>query len=118
MNTSILEHKDWKKIRHWVQIQYYGKEMRHNKVPRFRIELLSETPTKIRNLAVGVSAACVACGKPIRPFRSREESKRGKSVAQNIYLAVACPLNINIGCSRGGAARDTYTRIREDLEQD
>ena len=116
IKVSALTHKNWKHIKPWMQVQYYGKETRTNKVPRFRLELSGETPDKIKKMALAVRATCIACGHPIRPFRARANAKRGQSVAQHIYLAATCPLNVNLGCSRSGEARLIYLDIRKDLE--
>lgn len=47
---------------------------------------------------------CVSCGASIHPFRVRKGGRQA-------FLAVTCPLNERIGCSRGRAASNAYDAI-------
>ena len=83
--------------------------------PRNRLEISTEIPSALLSVALAWKAPCAACGKPIHVFRARRSpSKRGTPLS-NIYLAVACPLDQSIGCSRGGDAREAYIAIAKML---
>ncbi len=111
----LTEHKLWPEIQPFVQIQIYARDGGH-KNPRVRIEF-APMPSKLRKQALSMEVDCCACGKPIHPVRFRAPAKRGKDVAQHLYCAVACPLDVCIGCSRGRAAREEYLCIREATER-
>ena len=100
-----------------IHVQPYARDGGHSH-PRYRLELRNAAPLDIRTLALGLTMPCVACGRAIHPFRERGAAPagRGSDQAQTVYLAVACPLAVNVGCSRGGAARDEYIRIREAVD--
>jgi hypothetical protein len=79
--------------------------------PRIRIEFKG-LPPDLEAEALKLSMPCVACGGSIHPIRSRNSApKRGWRDA-NLYYAATCPLAVNIGCSRGGRARDEYSLIK------
>lgn len=108
---SILDHPDWAYLQPWIEIQIYARDGGH-KHPRVRIEVQSCTPSAIVRKALSLTMQCVACGAPIHPFRARGNPKRGERVAQNVYFAAACPLNVNVACSRGAEARDEYLAVK------
>lgn len=109
---SLLDHENWKDVRGWLNIQVYDRDGGH-KNPRIRIELADSAPLEIKRIALAITMPCVNCGSTIRPFRARHPPKRGEEVARHVYFAAACPLEINVGCSRGAAARDEYLAIRK-----
>ncbi len=82
---------------------------------RIRIEL-SPLPQGLYVRAINLTQPCSGCGRPIHPIRSRRApSKRGKPVT-GAYYAAACPLSVNVGCSRGAAASAEYARVRSWFE--
>lgn len=84
--------------------RYIKIETRKSAQPGHRIELHGWTPAPIVRQALDFEMPCVACGRAIHPFRQRGENG-------HIFYAATCPLTVNIGCSRGGAARDEYRRV-------
>jgi hypothetical protein len=83
---------------------------------RFELDLPSDSP--LVAVALSCRCACAACGAAIHPFRQRKKSGKPaarprRAVGERLYVAVACPLDVSVGCSRGDAAADAYV----DLEQ-
>jgi hypothetical protein len=103
--TPLLAHPLWPLIRPWVKIQTYDRDGGHAD-PRHRIELDAPDNDAFRAVVLAVTVPCVACGAVIHPIRSRAADTHG-----NLYIAVTCPLNVRMGCARGGAASDAYDQI-------
>jgi hypothetical protein len=108
----------WQKVQPYIKIEVYDKDGGH-KHPRVRIELDSATPDELKKELLEFTMPCVACGHMIHPFRVRNAgSKRSSHTSDHIFYAPTCPLNVNIGCSRGGEARDEYKRIKAAIRPD
>ena len=76
---------------------------------RNRLEFVG-APLPVLVRAMRFTGPCARCGQEIDVFRPRKApSQRGKTGA--VYLAACCPLNVNVGCSRGGAATAAYAAI-------
>lgn len=106
---SFTLHRLWPDVRPYIKIEKYTREG-GTKNARIRIELKGSTPTSVKARALRTTMPCVACGKKIHPFRKRSApSKRSES--GHVYYAATCPLDINLGCSRGKAAREEYNHI-------
>jgi hypothetical protein len=88
---------------------YIKIETRKSAQPGHRIELHSWTPAPIVRRALDFEMPCVACGRMNHPFRER-------GPGGHVYYAPTCPLTVNIGCSRGKAARDEYNRVTAAVE--
>lgn len=85
---------------------------------RFEMELCAGSP--LTDLALGLRCACASCGAPIHPFRRRKQpaataARRRKPASERLYVAVACPLHVSVGCSRGDAAAEAYVELEEAL---
>lgn len=88
--------------------------------PRRRFELDLPVGSGLVDLALSCRCACAACGQPIRPFRQRKKSgkpaaRSRRAVSERLYVAVACPLDVSLPCSRGDAAADAYVALEEAL---
>ncbi len=107
--TSIVQHPAWERLRKYFKIEVYARDGGAVR-PRVRIEMLPMS-TIDRVFALAVEMPCVSCGRTIHPIRRRASPpKRGPS--KNLYYAPCCPLDVNIGCSRGSAARDEYITVK------
>ena len=106
----------WEEARPWIQLQRYLREGGSDN-PRIRIEVSNDAPFALLRRLVATEMPCVACGEAMHPFRSRKPKgdKRG-GTPQHLYYAAACPLKVNIGCSRGRAASDEYEHIVSSLK--
>ncbi len=105
---SIVFHPLWPKLHRYFRVEVYDKDGGHRQ-PRIRIEL-TKMPEKLREKALALQMPCVACGQPMHPIRARGDGA--------LYYAAACPLDVNIGCSRGKAAKLEYNRIRAVFRPD
>lgn len=103
---SLLEHASWGDVAPYVEATAYDRDGGHEH-PRWRLELRADAPPEVREQALDVEAECAACGRPHRPFRERQGG--------SIYLAVACPLSVSLGCARSGLAAAAYVAIRDAL---
>lgn len=100
-----------------IRLELYGRDGGPRKVRR-RIELRTG-PLDAATLqqALTVECECVHCGAPIHPFRTRAKlGDRVEDRQRHVYMAVACPLNVSVGCSRGAASRNAYLAIRQRVE--
>lgn len=111
----LSTHPQFPQLAPFIQVQIYDRDGGHSH-PRYRIELRNSTPPAMRQMALALEAPCAACGRPIHPFRERSAPAGRGTEAQTVYVAAACPLDVNVGCSRGSAARDEYIRIREAVD--
>jgi len=112
--VSIMKHPEWPVIRGYLRIEYYDRDGGHAH-PRHRIEVRSSIPSQLREKFLKLTCDCVACAAPIHPIRNRIKGGRATH-AGHLYLAVACPLDVKIGCSRGNAANAEYDRIVHEVE--
>lgn len=107
--SALSRHPLWKQLRKYIKIEKYAPDGGHAR-PRIRIEWYSDMPPELQHKAVVAHMPCVACGAAIHFIRRRGKAKRGS--AGHLYYACSCPLNVNIACSRGAAARDEYDAVR------
>jgi len=107
---TLTEHPLFAKLKPFVRIELYSRDGGH-KNPRFRISLRDREMDERLLLKAGlVQVHCVACGAVINPVR------RSAGRTSYVYIAVTCPLALNIACSRNPAARDEYQRVRAAVE--
>jgi len=102
-----LDHPVFMAVMQFVKVEHYDRDRGH-KDPRFRFEWLPDTPPDIERSALEIEVACAKCGRPIRPFRRRKDTAPGRG---HLYLAVSCPLDVRIGCSRSKVASRAYDEI-------
>lgn len=102
---SILSHAMWRRLEGYLQIEIYDRDGGHAD-PRIRIEF-RDVPPALMHEAMFVQVECVACARPINPFRRREGD------SDRLYYACACPVTVRAACSRGTAAADAYEAIKE-----
>ena len=100
METTV-----WGTVKEYLRIEYYDRDGGHEN-PRIRIELKSLPMALWRKFQV-VEMPCVSCGNPIYPLRARKGSLPG-----SLYYACTCPLEVRMGCARGGRAALEYERFR------
>lgn len=107
--TSITHHVLWPDVAELLVVE-------PAEGGRVRLEIKRVSGLAMQWLLM-LEVACAACGRTINPARVRKppENSRSKSVGHGLYLAVACPLEVRIGCSRGKRARDEYLRIQRAL---
>lgn len=113
---SIVVQPLWQQVKSYFKIEVYARDGGHKK-PRVRIEVL-RMPPALEAQALGLTMPCVACGADIHPIRSRKPPGNKRGAARHAYYAPCCPLSVNVGCSRGGAARDEYIRVKHILRPD
>lgn len=89
----------------YLKVEEYGRD-KSGKGPRFRLELRGAPPEVVEE-ALAYKVYCATCLSPINAFRRRKKS------ISSVYVAVACPLESCIGCSRGDAPTEEYHRIRK-----
>lgn len=111
---TLLAHPAWPRLRPYVAV-----ERDASSKTRVRIELRRMPPALVA-VALAVEVGCVACGRAVNPIRARKGpgNKRSEAVGHGLYVAPACPLSVNVGCSRGTAVRDEYLAIQNDLAED
>jgi len=103
---TIRHHPLWPELRLYFRLEIYDRDGGH-KHPRYRIEV-RDLPPELAGIAIGIYADCVACGRMIHPIRERKGA--------GMYYAPTCPLDVDVGCARGKAARAEYVTMREDLD--
>ena len=104
---TILNHPEWPTLRWCLFLEYVGRDPRPGRTPRHRIEVRRNIPDDLAAYLVTLRSPCVACGTTMAPIRKR---KRGR-----LYFAASCEDALHGRCSKGQAARQEYTRIREAL---
>lgn len=95
-------------LKPYIEIEIYDRDGGHVH-PRRRIELSKRAPSEVVALALAFETPCAACGEPIHCWRARAGGKRGGTA--HLYFAAACPLSVNVGCSRGYAASSAYASL-------
>ena len=109
---KVLEHPLFLALCKFVKVEIYDRDGGHAH-PRFRFEWIKSTLEDVNRAALEIECGCARCGATIHPFRRRKPSnERGLG---HVYLAVTCPLNVNVGCARSRVAADTYTAIAAAL---
>jgi hypothetical protein len=113
---SLLDCSLWTALAPYIDVETYDRDG-SARDPRFRLEF-QRMPALLTAAALAVTVPCAECGRPMHPIRARQGpgNKRSEHVGQHLYLAAACPLEVNVGCSRGTGARLEYRRIRRAVE--
>lgn len=67
---------------------------------------------------LGVRIGCVACGKPVSPFRRRRGKSAGRTTRPSrLFVALTCQLTESVACSRGQAATAGYEQLIAALQR-
>lgn len=103
MKTTKL----WRTLAPHIKLERYLREGGGARNARFRLELKRTTPEQVVEQAVHYQIKCAACGEKIHPVRKRNGGSP--------YIAVTCPLAVNVACSRSPLASVEYKRIAEIL---
>jgi hypothetical protein len=111
MSSYLSQHKLWNQLHNYIKIETYSPDGGHAR-PRIRIEW-NPMPPALRRSALAASMSCVACGSAIQFVRARKQPP-GRGTPGALYYAPTCPLNVNMGCSRGAAVRDEYLAVRAE----
>lgn len=99
-----MKSRIWTSLAPYIKVQKYVREGGGSKNPRFRLELKKTIPEQDFEYALHLTTKCVSCGEKIHPVRKRSGGTG--------YIAVTCPLSVNVACSRNHAAASTeYKRI-------
>jgi len=109
---GLLDEAFFADVEEFIHVEPYRREKlaSNRKKARVRIEVLP-MPLFLEHRALFFTMPCVACGAAIHPFRRR--GKAGRGATGRMYYAPSCPLDVNIGCSRGAAAKKEYEDIRK-----
>ena len=111
---SIIDHPLWDDIKSYVVVQEYRREG-GTRNPRVRLEV-KPMPPALQARALRIKVECVYCGDKMHPIRARKgKALRGEDVAKHLYYACACPLDVNVACSRSAAARNEYINVKMAL---
>ena len=97
----------WRSLAPHIKLERYLREGGGSRNPRFRLELKRTTPEQVLEQAVHYQIKCAACWEKIHPVRKRNGGSP--------YIAVTCPLAVNVACSRSPLASVEYKRIAEIL---
>lgn len=120
MDTLVdLLHSDlFRTLAPSIRLEVYGKDGGPLKVRR-RIELVTGgLDAALLRQALEYTCGCVHCDRPMHPFRPRIKGLGDRvELARHVYMAVACPLDVCVGCSRGTPSREAYLLIREVVEK-
>lgn len=112
---KLIEHPLFPSLVDCIKIETYARDGGHHH-PRKRIEF-DPGPMRYEQLlqALEIKVKCCRCNRAIHPLRSRKGSSNRMEVSRNIYIAVACDLETDVGCSRGRAAREAYIEITAEV---
>lgn len=106
-----------------IERQLYDRDGGHRD-PRRRFELALPAGSPLVDAALAARCQCAACGAAVHPFRRRQAApertaetprRRRRPSGERLYVAVACPLAVSVGCSRGDAAAEAYVQLEEDI---
>lgn len=111
VKPSLVSSPMFAELAPYIRIETYARDGGHQH-PRKRIELAAHAPPQVVASALALQMPCVACGSIMHPFRQRSAASK-RSHHAHVYFAAACPLDVNVGCSRGHEARDEYLRVVE-----
>ena len=117
---ALVDHPMFPLLADHIKIEVYDRDGGHRH-PRKRLELqTSNLAFEIVRQALEAEVKCCHCGRAIHPFRARKTKADRRSprpsrlqLPRHIYIAVACDLDTNVGCSRGAAAREAYIEIEQ-----
>ena len=116
---SVQDLPEFQVLGEYIRRELYDRDGGHAD-PRRRFEMELSVGSPLVDLALGLRCACAACGAAIHPFRQRKpkaaaQSRRRKPGSERLYVAVACPLHVSVGRSRGDAAAEAYVALEEAL---
>jgi len=114
MISSITKHPIWLSLWPMIRDEEYNRDGSAVR-PRLRYEIDSEVSVAFAKRLLRVRVKCAHCGKPIHPIRARKGKGNRMEVPRHLYIAVACPLNVSVGCSRSRAAAAEYSNIENRL---
>jgi hypothetical protein len=98
---TIDRHPLWPDLQPLVRVSTYDRDGGHQH-PRHRMEVRHAAPT-LREQLLQMEVECAACGRMMRPVRSRQDG--------STFLNVACELQHKLGCARSGASHREYERL-------
>lgn len=109
--ASLPEHPIWTHIAHRLLVES-GTKLASGKAHR-RIELDCAGLTEHQlAMVLAVRTRCPSCGDTVCPFRRRFGKSAGRaSRPGRLFLALCCPLDVRISCSRGKAASEALGRL-------
>lgn len=114
--SSLLAHACWPHLRKCISVEAGSLLATGRKHRRLELHTDRFSDSQIAKV-LGVSIGCAACGKQISPFRQRRRGRAGRSERPSrLFLALTCPLDQSIGCSRGRAATDAYEAVIRALQ--
>lgn len=111
MPSALRSMYSYELVKKYIKIETYDRDGGHRH-PRYRIEF-RKMPIAVALVAVQLWNPCVACDRLIHPIRARKtRSKDPRQMkTRHLYYAAACPLSINMGCSRGTKAEAEYKLV-------
>lgn len=114
---ELLHSELFRRLAPSIKLEEYGRDGGPFRVRR-RIELRTkELDPQVLREALHTQCQCVRCRAPIHPFRPRLKGVGDRvELARHVYVAVACPLDVNVGCSRGKQSRDAYVQTQRVVE--
>lgn len=95
--SAITAHENWPLL-----LPYLRADCSKRPGP-WRLEVDRPESLALIGKFLAMRAQCVACGTFMSPVRSRPDG--------SLRLAVACPHDVNEGCSKGRAASEEVERI-------
>ena len=108
---DLLGSAGYRSVGLWLVAEDYSRDG-GDENPRHRIELDKNTPEEWIGIALRWQGLCVKCGRGGTSYlRKRSGGRKG------IYMAVTCPLSVNVGCARSKAASVAYERIVADIKK-
>ena len=105
ITTSLIYTPIWSRLEPHLVVDVYDKDGGH-KDPRIRIGF-DDLPEAWSRELVFFEMPCVSCLRPNHPLRRRIDDPWSR-----LYYAPACPVHVNIACSRTRAAELEYERFK------
>jgi hypothetical protein len=98
----------------WAQLKRY---IKNYAAQQNRFEIEPQIPPALLALALKSKVRCVHCNKWIHPVRLRKASpgRNTRNTAKQFFVALTCPLKVNMGCARGKRARDASAALAQAL---
>ena len=89
---------------------YVHKTMKEDGKPVYNVAV-GGAPSVLLKILSHWTAPCVHCGELMHPLRFRGVHSDPRTALAGPYLAVACPISVKMGCTRGKAARNAIDEI-------
>lgn len=114
---GLMTHPTWALVARSVVIEA-GSLLATGRKHR-RLELpVAEFSNEQVAAVLAMRVPCAACGSLMQPFRTRQGKSAGRAERPGrLFLALTCPLDQRVGCSRGAAATAAYERVIRHVEQ-